>query len=103
MERERLAIEVSLEVDLAREAPARAHGPKHLNHHLPVLVRHPRQHGRPPQTDPPGIRKPGRRKPAQKSTRLNPSTRPSRRTSTINVTRYQHEEETECRLKRSKS
>src|SRR5207244_10536841 len=27
-------------------APARAHGPEHLNHPLPVLVRHPRQHDR---------------------------------------------------------
>src|SRR5215210_7802868 len=42
-------------------APARAAGLKHLNHSLPVLVRHTRQHGRPPQADQPGIRNPERR------------------------------------------
>jgi hypothetical protein len=47
-------------------ASARAHGPKHLNHHLPVLVRHPRQHGRPPQTDQPGSTNPERGKSGQR-------------------------------------
>src|SRR4051812_42747857 len=37
-----------------------------LNHHLPVLVRHPRQHGRPPQTDQPGSRNPERGKSGQR-------------------------------------
>src|SRR3954452_6253268 len=31
-------------------AAARAHRPEHLNHPLPVLICHPRQHGWPPQT-----------------------------------------------------
>src|SRR3954447_17687118 len=57
-------------------ATARAHGPEHLNHSVPVLVRHPRQHGRPPQTDPPGSRKLGCGKSASQVAGLNPSTRP---------------------------
>src|SRR4051812_10500736 len=33
-------------------APARAEGSEHLNHSVPVLVRHPCQHGRPPPNRP---------------------------------------------------
>src|SRR4051795_13063948 len=58
-------------------APARAQRPEHLNHSVPVLVCHPRQHGRPPQTDQPGIRNPERRESPQQLTRPNPSTPPN--------------------------
>jgi hypothetical protein len=37
-------------------APPRAHRSEHLNHDLPILIRHPRQHGRPPQTGQPEIK-----------------------------------------------
>src|SRR3712207_5065168 len=57
-------------------APARAHSPKHLNPPPPVLIRHPRQHGRFLKSNQPGSRNPQRRESAQKSARPNPSTRP---------------------------
>src|SRR3954454_3836644 len=59
-------------------APPGAHRPEHLNHSLPVRVRHPRQHGRPPQNRPAKCHRSTNVEIHSLHTQPNPSTRPSR-------------------------
>src|SRR3954464_2171121 len=61
----------------ALAAAARAHRPEHLNHSVPVRVRHPRQHGRPPHNRPARKQKSRTQGTCSECARLNPSTPPS--------------------------
>src|SRR3954452_2124029 len=60
-------------------APPGAHRPEHLNHSLPVRVRHPRQHGRPPQNRPARKQKSRTQGTCSECARLKPSTPPRAR------------------------